>query len=57
MAAFKRLKNKPPLLPMEAKLVESLPAMVGGRREPEKFARRRDGRYAMASGAVQEVGA
>ena len=42
---------------MRAMHAESPPAMVGGRREPEKFARRRDGRYAMASGAVQEVGA
>ena len=35
MAAFKRLKNKPPLPPMEAKLVESLPVDPGWQFEPK----------------------
>ena len=35
MAAFKRLKNKPPLPPMEAKLVESLPDDDGWQFEPK----------------------
>ena len=35
MAAFKRLKNKPPLPPMEAKLVESLPVEPGWQFEPK----------------------
>ena len=35
MAAFKRLKTKPPLPPMEAKLVESLPDGEGWQFEPK----------------------